>query len=109
MVLLTAADGLAGGVRAVGKQKPTGVPASPKTPPSSAVKLDRDMFINLWWICRCEKGEDDRPLTPADVLLQLAGQQLEAWRKRYDAKIAKLSKLDQAEAEVLELPNGPGE
>lgn len=88
------------GVGIVGKQK--NGPVSAKVPASSAVKLEREMFVDVWWICRVE-GK-----APGDLLKELAGVQAAARRKRHEAVIAKLAKLDEAEDEIVSRAKSAG-
>jgi hypothetical protein len=75
-------------------------PRSPKMPTSSSVKIDRELFEDIWWTCRCEK-RDGKPLTPAQLLSELAAVGAAARAKRYEAAIHKLAKIDAEEAQVV--------
>lgn len=84
------------GISPVGVQIVAKAPrASSKIPASPTVKMDKDQFADVWWICRVE-GK-----SPAELLLELAGTQTAARRKRHEAVIAKLVKLDEAEDQTV--------
>ncbi len=71
------------------------VQVSSKMPSSPTVKIDKKMFDDLWWVCRVEQ------VSPADVLKELAGVQIAARRKLYEAVIAKLVKSDELADQAL--------
>jgi hypothetical protein len=92
MAVVLAADSSPGGVRLVAKKSG---PASSKMPTSPTVKLDKQMFEDVWWAARVE-GK-----SPGEILKEIAGVQAAARRKRHETAIAKLAKLDEAEDEIV--------
>jgi hypothetical protein len=75
-------------------------PESHKLPKSPTVKLEKEFFSALWWVGRVE----GRPL--ADILKELAALGVSARRKRYEADVEKLRKIDAAELEAVTQAQG---
>lgn len=64
------------------------------TPTSRNVKLNREMFDSVWWVCRVEG------ISPGDLIEQVAGEQIKSRRKRYETEIEKLKRLDAETARI---------
>jgi hypothetical protein len=75
-------------------------PESHKLPKSPTVKLEKEFFAALWWVGRVE----GRPL--ADILKDLASLSVSTRRKRYEADVEKLRRIDAAELEAVTQAQG---
>ncbi len=69
--------------------------ASFRMPANPTVKLPKEMFADLWWVARVEKRG------PGDILKEMCGVALAARRKRVEAKVAQLVKLDEREDQIV--------
>lgn len=65
--------------------------SSSRVPRSPTVKLSQRFFESLWWVARV----DDR--SPGDIIEELCSVQVAARRKKHEATIAELVKMDAAE------------